>query len=163
MTRTDPIGMSEASTSHFEIVTAIEWLDNEADMEFVTVSTDGTLRRWDANDLSKSTHPIAELKDYDGAHYTGVSLARGDSNKYEVLVGTDQGSVLSFALNGNNAATIFKGHHSPIFSVKRSVTHHTSADPPNNFALLFVFDKNFHKTPNAIDKNIHREHCWPCL
>lgn len=47
-----PSLLSEPDNSHFEAITDLMWLSSKGGNEFVTTSTDGTVKWWDSRNLN---------------------------------------------------------------------------------------------------------------
>ena len=120
---------SEVEHSHHDPVYDVFWVQSKTHKEFVSVSTDGRMLKWD---LRNFTEPVAtyELKDAAGAELGGCALeynVEGGSTKF--LVGTEQGMVVNINTKkkgGQMVAVKEAGsgkHHGPIYSIQRNPTH----------------------------------------
>jgi len=120
---------SEVEHSHHDPVYDVFWVQSKTHKEFVSVSTDGRMLKWDMRNF---TEPVAtyELKDAQGAEMGGCSLeynVEGGSTKF--LVGTEQGLVVSINTKkkGGQMVSVKEAgagkHHGPIYSLQRNPTH----------------------------------------
>lgn len=120
---------SEVETSHHDPVYDVFWIQSKTHKEFVSVSTDGRMLKWDMRSLKEPTMEY-ELKDPQGNFLGGSSMeynVEGGSTKF--LIGTEQGIVMNINTKKKGDQMVqckdsgSGKHHGPICAIQRNPSH----------------------------------------